>query len=111
MGSTTDDVAAWGSQAWHSRTEGGISRPHSGQIQWNMNQMYTVMVCMPFRHTPYRPYLGTLSRIGIQSQGKFKAGRATGPTWGLGLVLQDCLGGVMAGRTHHPAAGMGAGTA
>ena len=80
IGSTTVEAAALGSQAWHSRTEGGISRPHSGQIQWNMNQMYTVMVCMPFRDTPYRPYLGTLSPIGIQSQGKFKASRAYGPT-------------------------------
>ncbi len=26
----------WGSQAGHSFTAGGISRPHSGQIQWNM---------------------------------------------------------------------------
>jgi hypothetical protein len=42
--------------------------------------MYTVMVCMPFRDKPYRPYLGTLSRIGIQSQGKFKGSGAGGLT-------------------------------
>ena len=58
--STVDAAAALGSQAWHSRTEGGISRPHSGQIQWNMNQMYTVMLCKPFRDKPYRTHLGTL---------------------------------------------------
>ena len=34
--------------------------------------MYTVMLCNPFRDTPYRTYLGTLSPIGIRSQGKFK---------------------------------------
>src|SRR5580698_11516765 len=78
--STMETASAFGSQAWHSRTDVGISRPHSGQIQWNMNQMYTVMDCMPFRHTPYKRHLGTLSLIGIQSQGKFKAGGAAGLT-------------------------------
>ena len=107
-GSTTDRGAACGSQAWHSRTEGGISRPHSGQIQWNMTQMYTVMECMPFRDTPYRTHLGTLALIGIQSQGKFKGHTATGPTR---LVLKDCLSSVVARRAHHTTAGMGPGAA
>ena len=81
-GGATTVSTAGGSQCWHSWTEGGISRPHSGQIQWNINQMYTVMLCMPFRDLPYGTHLGTLSLIGIRSQGKFKAESASGLTLG-----------------------------
>jgi hypothetical protein len=66
------------------------------------------MDCKPFRDTPYKTHLGTLSLIGIQSQGKFKALAACGPT---SLVFEDGLGGVVAGRAHYASAGMGAGTA
>ncbi len=73
-----------------------------------MNQMYTVMDCLPFRDTPYGTYLGTLSGIGIRSQGKFKARAASGLTC---LSLQDHLRRIMAGRAHDAAARMGSGTA
>jgi hypothetical protein len=42
-----------GSQAGHSRTVGAISRPHSGQIQWNMSLIYMHIVYKPFGDTPY----------------------------------------------------------
>ncbi len=70
--------------------------------------MYTVMDLMPFRDKPYRTYLGTLSRIGIQSQGKFKAGKASGLNGSpRGLTLENCLGRIVPWSTHHAAAGMG----
>jgi hypothetical protein len=76
-----------------------------------MNQMYTVMDCNPFRDTPYRTHLGTLSRIGIQSQGKFKALEAGGLTaQACVLVFENRPGGVVAGGAHHAASGVGAGT-
>jgi hypothetical protein len=42
------------SQFGHSFIAGAISRPHSGQIQWNMNQLYTDILLMRFRRTTYR---------------------------------------------------------
>src|ERR1700676_3078110 len=58
-------VAATGSQTEHSRTVGAISRPHSGQIQWNMHPIYTQNLFILFRDTPYPPYLGTLRSSGF----------------------------------------------
>ena len=72
--------------------------------------MYTVMLCNPFRDIPYRTHLGTLSRIGIRSQGKFKAGKATGLICGNGvLTFENRLCGVVAGRPHDTSAGVRAG--
>lgn len=71
--------------------------------------MYTVMDLMPFRDKPYRTYLGTLSRIGIQSQGIFKAGKASGLNdCSCLLALENCLGSIVSRSSHHAAAGMGA---
>src|SRR5712691_6904095 len=74
-GGTGSTAITFGSQAGHSRTVGEISRPHSGQIQWNMPPMYTDIVLMPFGDTPYQTHLGTLSGIGIRSQGTLRACR------------------------------------
>jgi len=68
-----------GSQAGHCRTAGGISRPHSGQIQWNMPPMYPHSVFLRFRHTPYPTHLGTLSAIYIPSQATLSSRRETRP--------------------------------
>jgi hypothetical protein len=69
--------------------------------------MYTVMLCNPFGDTPYRPYLGTLSLIGIRSQGKFKAGKATGLTREAGVLpFEDGLRCIVAWGSHYAPAGM-----
>ena len=54
-----------GSHAWQCFTAGGISRPHSGQIQWNMHPGYTHFVLKPFGCTPYLTHLGTLGGLGF----------------------------------------------
>jgi hypothetical protein len=66
---STGTCAACGSHAGHSFNWGGISRPHSGQIQWNIHPIYACFAVLPFRDTPYPTHLGTLSGIGIRSQG------------------------------------------
>jgi hypothetical protein len=66
---STGTCAACGSHAGHSFNWGGISRPHSGQIQWNIDPIYACFVVSPFSYTPYPTHLGTLSGIGIRSQG------------------------------------------
>src|SRR6202163_1740378 len=63
-------VAATGSQTEHSRTVGAISRPHSGQIQWNMHPIYTQNLFIRFGHTPYPHYPRNLKPVGIPSETK-----------------------------------------
>ncbi len=59
-------AGAFGSQAGHSFTAGGISRPHSGQIQWNMPPMYTHPLLTPVRDKPYGENRGTLDGSGFR---------------------------------------------
>ena len=54
------NVFARTSQAGHSRSWGAISRPHSGQIQWNMSPMYTDIDSSPLGRLPYAASPGTL---------------------------------------------------
>jgi hypothetical protein len=61
--SAVSTVAATGSQTGHSRIVGAISRPHSGQIQWNMPLIYTHPLFIPFRRLPYPAPRGTLTAL------------------------------------------------
>ena len=71
--SAVSTVAATGSQTGHSRTVGAISRPHSGQIQWNMPLIYTQNRQLPFSHTPYCHECRNLRGVRIPTQGMFEA--------------------------------------
>lgn len=67
-----------GSQAGHSLTPGAISRPHSGQIQWNMASMYTDRPCLAVSDTPYTGIGGSLicSTILPRASGMSSEGRS-----------------------------------
>ena len=71
--SAVSTVAATGSQTGHSRIVGAISRPHSGQIQWNMSLIYTQIRQMPFSHTPYCQESRNLRGDKIPTQGMCQA--------------------------------------
>jgi hypothetical protein len=52
-----------GSQTGHSLTPGAISWPHSGQIQWNINSIYTEPGEMPVSYSPYLLIRSTLAGL------------------------------------------------
>lgn len=71
--SAVSTMAAAGSQTGHSRIVGAISRPHSGQIQWNMHLIYTQNRQLPVSHTPYWLESSNLRGAKIPTQGMCQA--------------------------------------